>query len=186
MFWAAVVGVITVECIYDISMNLIIHYINDLIVAINQPKPTCHHLSITVSLKSQSSNIFLLFSFENEILSCRFVSFACASILAVLILLTLYDEDVLKVEHMLTLMTSLGVVLGVCRSLIPDEVQIWKKKQNDLFKCNLLFFRTQLSIRKKNFSLFSHKFTISPIHGKIMLIQIMFKLNLDKCFNWNM
>ncbi len=40
-----------------------------------------------------------------------------------LILLTIYDEDVLNVEHMLTLMTGLGVVLGICRSLIPDEVK---------------------------------------------------------------
>ena len=50
------------------------------------------------------------------------MSFAAGAILAVLILLTVYDEDVLNVQHMLTTMTSLGVILGVCRSLIPDEV----------------------------------------------------------------
>jgi autophagy-related protein 9 len=55
-------------------------------------------------------------------MDCRFVSFATGAILAVLILLTVYDEDVLNVEHMLTTITSLGVVIGVCRSLIPDEV----------------------------------------------------------------
>jgi autophagy-related protein 9 len=52
----------------------------------------------------------------------RFISFATGAILAVLILLTVYDEDVLNVEHMLTTITTLGVVVGVCRSLIPDEV----------------------------------------------------------------
>jgi len=52
----------------------------------------------------------------------RFISFASGAILAVLIILTVYDEDVLNVDHMLTLMTSLGVILGICRSLIPDEV----------------------------------------------------------------
>ncbi len=83
---------------------------------------TCHHLLITVLLKQQSryqSSIrfirFLFFFF-------RFISFTSGAILAVLILLTIYDEDVLNVEHMLTLMTCLGVVLGICRSLIPDEV----------------------------------------------------------------
>jgi hypothetical protein len=85
-------------------------------------------LLITVSLKQQSKvsiktfhTIFLLFF--------RFVSFASGAILAVLIILTIYDEDVLNVEHMLTTMTSLGVILGICRSLIPDEV----RKKNFLF-----------------------------------------------------
>ena len=51
------------------------------------------------------------------------MSFTVGAILAVLVILTVYDEDVLGVEHMLTVMTSLGVVLGVCRSIIPDEVR---------------------------------------------------------------
>jgi autophagy-related protein 9 len=59
----------------------------------------------------------------------RFISFAAGAILAVLILLTVYDEDVLNVEHMLTTITSLGVVVGICRSLIPDEV----RKKNKIF-----------------------------------------------------
>ena len=51
------------------------------------------------------------------------MSFTAGAIFAVLIVLTIVDEDVLNVEHMLTLMTGLGVLLGVCRSLIPDEVK---------------------------------------------------------------
>ncbi|CAF3238887.1 unnamed protein product [Rotaria socialis] len=61
--------------------------------------------------------------------TAKFVSFAAGAILAVLILLTIYDEDVLKVDHMLTLMTGLGVVLGVCRSLIPDENMVCDPEQ---------------------------------------------------------
>ena len=56
--------------------------------------------------------------------SFRFLSFTTGAILAVLIILTVYDEDVLNVEHMLTVMTVLGVLIGICRSLIPDEVRI--------------------------------------------------------------
>jgi len=91
-------------------------------VVINQQYLIWHHLLIIASLKQQSkfqiyfSSIIYLFFY-------RFVSFASGAILAVLILLTIYDEDVLKVEHMLTLMTGLGVVLGICRSLIPDDVK---------------------------------------------------------------
>ncbi|CAF0832259.1 unnamed protein product [Adineta steineri] len=59
----------------------------------------------------------------------KFVSFTSGAILAVLIILTIYDEDVLNVEHMLTLMTGLGVVLGICRSLIPDENAVFDPEQ---------------------------------------------------------
>jgi autophagy-related protein 9 len=72
-------------------------------------------------LKSPSKFENLIFYLINYFCS-RFISFTSGAILAVLIILTVYDEDVLNVDHMLTLMTGLGVVLGICRSLIPDEV----------------------------------------------------------------
>ncbi|XP_014383690.1 PREDICTED: autophagy-related protein 9B [Myotis brandtii] len=40
---------------------------------------------------------------------------------AALLLLTVYDEDVLAVEHVLTAMTALGVTATVARSFIPEE-----------------------------------------------------------------
>lgn len=43
------------------------------------------------------------------------VAFFAGSILAVLIALTIYDEDVLAVEHVLTTVTLLGVGITVCR-----------------------------------------------------------------------
>ncbi|XP_078535275.1 autophagy-related protein 9A [Lissotriton helveticus] len=49
------------------------------------------------------------------------VAFFAGSILAVLIALTIYDEDVLAVEHVLTTVTLLGVAVTVCRSFIPDQ-----------------------------------------------------------------
>ena len=36
------------------------------------------------------------------------VAFICGSVLAVAIMLTVWDEDVLNVEHILTIMTVLG------------------------------------------------------------------------------
>jgi len=51
------------------------------------------------------------------------MAFFTGSILAVLIILTVIDEDVLSVEHVLALMTILGLVMTVCRVLIPNEVR---------------------------------------------------------------
>ena len=43
------------------------------------------------------------------------VAFFAGSLLAVLIALTIYDEDVLAVEHVLSSITLLGVCVTVCR-----------------------------------------------------------------------
>jgi len=51
------------------------------------------------------------------------MAFFAGSILAVLIMLTIADEDVLSVEHVLAVMTVLGLVMTVCRVLIPNEVR---------------------------------------------------------------
>jgi len=51
----------------------------------------------------------------------NFILFVAGAILAVIILLAVWDEDVLKVEHVLTVIGILTVVVRVCRSLIPDE-----------------------------------------------------------------
>jgi len=51
------------------------------------------------------------------------MAFFAGSILAVLIILTVIDEDVLSVEHVLALMTVLGLVITICRVLIPNEVR---------------------------------------------------------------
>ncbi|XP_039221709.1 autophagy-related protein 9A [Crotalus tigris] len=57
------------------------------------------------------------------------VAFFAGSILAVLIALTIYDEDVLAVEHVLTTVTLLGVAVTVCRSFIPDQHLVFCPEQ---------------------------------------------------------
>ena len=49
------------------------------------------------------------------------VAFICGSVLAVAIMLTVWDEDVLNVEHVLTIITCLGGVIAICRVFLPDE-----------------------------------------------------------------
>ncbi|XP_012135866.1 autophagy-related protein 9 isoform X2 [Megachile rotundata] len=53
------------------------------------------------------------------------VAFVAGSILAVLLILTVYDEDVLTVEHVLTTMTILGALVAGARAFIPDENLVW-------------------------------------------------------------
>uniref|UniRef100_A0A3Q2Z7Y8 Autophagy-related protein 9 n=1 Tax=Hippocampus comes TaxID=109280 RepID=A0A3Q2Z7Y8_HIPCM len=57
------------------------------------------------------------------------VAFFAGSLLAVLIALTIYDEDVLAVEHVLSSITLLGVCITVCRSFIPDKHMVFCPKQ---------------------------------------------------------
>ncbi|XP_078254067.1 autophagy-related protein 9B [Rhinoraja longicauda] len=63
------------------------------------------------------------------------LAFFSGSILAVLIALTVYDEDVLTVQHILTAITLLGILVTICRSFIPDEYMVWCPEQ--LLQCVL-------------------------------------------------
>ncbi|XP_036212071.1 autophagy-related protein 9B isoform X1 [Myotis myotis] len=54
-------------------------------------------------------------------LLARQLVFFAGALFAALLLLTVYDEDVLAVEHVLTAMTALGVTATVARSFIPEE-----------------------------------------------------------------
>ncbi|XP_075603128.1 autophagy-related protein 9B isoform X2 [Balearica regulorum gibbericeps] len=70
-------------------------------------------------------------SFTSPLLTvlAKNVGFFAGSILAVLIVLTVYDEDVLTVQHILTAITLLGLVVTVARSFIPDEHTVWCPEQ---------------------------------------------------------
>ncbi|PWA16526.1 hypothetical protein CCH79_00004775 [Gambusia affinis] len=57
------------------------------------------------------------------------VAFFAGSLLAVLIALTIYDEDVLAVEHVLSSITLLGVCITVCRSFLPDKHMVFCPEQ---------------------------------------------------------
>ncbi|XP_006006957.1 autophagy-related protein 9B [Latimeria chalumnae] len=70
-------------------------------------------------------------SFTSPLLAviAKNVAFFSGSILAVLISLTVYDEDVLTVQHILTAITVLGIVITIARSFIPDEHLVWCPEQ---------------------------------------------------------
>ncbi|CAI9556257.1 unnamed protein product [Staurois parvus] len=68
-------------------------------------------------------------------IAAKNLAFFAGSILAVLIALTVYDEDVLTVQHILTAITVLGVLVTIARSFIPDEHMVWCPEQ--LLQCVL-------------------------------------------------
>ena len=74
-------------------------------------------------------------SFTNPFIEivAKHVAFIASSILAVLISLTIYDEDVITVEHILTIMTGMGAVIAVSRAFITDDTNPMKQTQTDLY-----------------------------------------------------
>lgn len=53
------------------------------------------------------------------------VAFFTGSLFAVLLILTIIDEDFLAVDHILTAITVLGMIVAGCRAFIPDEHLVW-------------------------------------------------------------
>ena len=63
-------------------------------------------------------------SFVSKFLAviAKFFVLTFGAVFAVFIILTVYDEDVINVEHVFTIISVTGAVAGIARSLIPDEV----------------------------------------------------------------
>lgn len=62
-----------------------------------------------------------IFTSQLIVILAKNVAFFAGSVLAVLVVLTVIDEDVLAVEHVLTTMTVAGLIVTACKVFIPDE-----------------------------------------------------------------
>jgi len=49
------------------------------------------------------------------------IAFFAGSMLAVMLALSFYDQDVLTAEHAISFMASLGIIIKVCTGFVPDE-----------------------------------------------------------------
>ena len=59
-------------------------------------------------------------------LPCRHVAFVAGGLFAVLVTLTVIQEQLLSAPHMLVAIGALGLVATVCRLLLPEEVcDLW-------------------------------------------------------------
>lgn len=63
----------------------------------------------------------------------KHIAFVASAILGVLISLTVYDEDVITVEHILTIMTGLGAAIALSRAFIADDTNPMKQTQTELY-----------------------------------------------------
>ena len=83
-----------------------------------------HELEARLS-RAYKPALLYLSSFNSKFLTvvAKFFVFTFGAIFAVLIGLTVYDEDVLNVEHVFTIISLSGAIAGIARSLIPDEVK---------------------------------------------------------------
>jgi len=52
----------------------------------------------------------------------RFITFMAASVLAAFVILSVWDEDVLNVEHVLTIITVLGGIVAAGKVFIPGKI----------------------------------------------------------------
>ena len=82
-----------------------------------------HELDARLSRAHKPAMLYLS-SFVSKLLAvlAKFFLVVFGAVFAVLVALTVYDEDVINVEHVLTIITIAGTVAGIARSLIPDEV----------------------------------------------------------------
>lgn len=55
--------------------------------------------------------------------------FVFGGIAAFLMCLTAYDEDVIQVEHVLTILSVFTVIAFMAKSLIPEENMVWCPEQ---------------------------------------------------------
>lgn len=68
-----------------------------------------------------------LSAFNSPLISviAEHVTFICGSLFVVLVVFSLIDDNTLAIEHLLPVMTFLGIAIPICRGLIPDESLVW-------------------------------------------------------------
>ncbi|GAB6026770.1 hypothetical protein CHUAL_013269 [Chamberlinius hualienensis] len=97
---------------WSLYSRLYLRHFNELDHELNARLSRAHHTSTKYMNSFSSPNLAII---------AKSIQCIAGSILGVLVILTLIDEDVLHVEHVLLLMTALGVTLAICRAFIPDE-----------------------------------------------------------------
>lgn len=85
-----------------------------------------HELKSRLNRAYKPANQYMeIFVSPMSVVVAKFFAFMAGSVLAVFIALSIWDEDVLNVEHVLTIITVLGSIIAVCRVFLPDENMIF-------------------------------------------------------------
>lgn len=111
------------------------------------------------------------------------IAFFAGSMLAVMLALSFYDQDVLTAEHAISFMASLGIIIKVCTGLIPDENIIYNPEtlmKQILLICHYIpdYWKGKahtLHVREEFSRLFQYKFVylleelLSPLLAPFLL-----------------
>uniref|UniRef100_A0A1I7XIB3 Autophagy-related protein 9 n=1 Tax=Heterorhabditis bacteriophora TaxID=37862 RepID=A0A1I7XIB3_HETBA len=86
-----------------------------------------HELAARLNRSHFYANAYLnqFFSPLTEILA-KNIAFIAGAVAGVLTILSAWDEDVLQVEHVLTVISICGVILIACHGMISDENLVWQ------------------------------------------------------------
>ncbi|ETN77627.1 autophagy protein Apg9 [Necator americanus] len=86
-----------------------------------------HELAARLNRSHVYANAYLnqFYSTLTEIFA-KNIAFIAGAIAGVLAILSAWDEDVLQVEHVLTVISVCGVVMVVCHGMISDENLVWQ------------------------------------------------------------
>ena len=85
-----------------------------------------HELKARLNRAYEPANQYMeIFVSPMSVVIARFFTFLASSVLAIILVLAVWDEDVLNVEHILTIITSLGGIIAVCKVFIPDENMVF-------------------------------------------------------------
>lgn len=119
-------------------------------------------------------------------LIARFFTFVAGTLFSVLFVLTVYDEDVITVEHLLTVFTGLGAIIAVSRAFLPDsEPNRWTAAELDAAVIQHIHYRPHgypahtLQARNGMGNIFVYKSTtiveelLSPLVTPYILIRHM-------------
>ena len=85
-----------------------------------------HELKARLNRAYKPANQYMeIFVSPLSVVIARFLTFVAGSILAIFIALSVWDEDVLNVEHVITIITILGAIIAGCRVFIPDDNMVF-------------------------------------------------------------
>ncbi|EPB71291.1 autophagy protein Apg9 [Ancylostoma ceylanicum] len=86
-----------------------------------------HELTARLNRSHVYANAYLnqFYSTLTEVFA-KNIAFVAGAIAGVLAILSAWDEDVLQVEHVLTVISVCGVIMVMCRDMISDENLVWQ------------------------------------------------------------
>ena len=128
-----------------------------------------HELKARLNRAYEPANQYMeIFVSPMSVVIARFFTFLASSVLAIILVLAVWDEDVLNVEHILTIITSLGGIIAVCKVFIPDENMVFcPEKTLTAVIAHIHYFPVEdWRGRAHTFEVMSHLNELFPYTGK--------------------